>query len=277
MNPSPEPTIIWVAGTAPDSGKTTFAAGLVRLLNRCGLPTVGFKPHGAFRLIEHVDHLLSINPSPMGHLYGNDVVKLAAASPLTPPHLSEVVGPSYRMSFSNALKQILLAREGSTLLGDREYYSAPGLSDSILHPDFKTIVTHAGLPFNQTILRPDLRWPLAIGDGSKQAAAFRYLKSLGAKAIVCEGAGSFLPSWPGMPRVNHLLLIDDGKIYFFPHANFDCPHPLGANRLNDTSLLSKLIRTNPIESHVRLCMKADVNQSTENVLAEVLRKAGILR
>lgn len=277
MNRSPEPDIIWVVGTAPDSGKTTFASGLVRLLNRCGLPAVGFKPHGAFRLIEHVDHVLSLNPTPQGLLYGNDVVKLAAASPLTPPHLSEVVGPSYRMTLSNARKQILFAREGSTLLGDREYYSAPGLSEFLSHDDFNRIGTHVGLPFSSAIPRPDLRWPLMIGDGSKQHSAFKHLKSLGPKAIVCEGAGSFLPSWPGMPRVNHLLLIDDGKILFFPHANFDCPHVLGAKNLNDTAILPSLIRTQPITSHVRLCKKAQVDQATESVLSELLRKAGMLK
>jgi hypothetical protein len=277
MNSSPEPTIIWVVGTAPDSGKTTFAAGLVRLLNKLGLPTVGFKPHGAFRLIEHVDHVLSLNPTPLGLLYGNDVVKLAAASPLTPPHLSEVVGPSYRMSISNALKQILLVREGSTLLGDREYYSAPGLSDLMLSNDFKEIGAQIGLPLANTIIRADLRWPLMIGNGSKQSAAFNFLKSLGPRAIVCEGAGSFLPSWPGMPRVNHLLLIDDGKIYFFPHTNFLCPHTLGAQNLNHTGILPNLVGKNCIESRIRLCKKADVNQSTENVLCELLHKAGILK
>ena len=277
MNSSSEPTIIWVVGTAPDSGKTTFAAGLVRLLNKLGLPTVGFKPHGAFRLIEHVDHLLSLNSTPLGLLYGNDVVKLAAASPLTPPHLSEVVGPSYRMSFNNALKQILLVREGSTLLGDREYYSAPGLSDLMLSNDFKEIGTRVGLPLANTITRSDLRWPLMIGDGSKQSSAFNFLKSLGPKAIVCEGAGSFLPSWPGMPHVNHLLLIDDGKIYFFPHVNFLCLHKLGAQNLYHNGNLPNLVGKNCIESLIRLCKKVDVEQSTESVLRELLHKAGILK
>ena len=53
----------------------------------------------------------------------------------------------------------------------------------------------------------------------KKHHAFKHLVNLGAQAVVCEGASQLLPTWRGMPDVNHIFYISNGRLTFFPHVN----------------------------------------------------------
>jgi hypothetical protein len=58
--------------------------------------------------------------------------------------------------------------------------------------------------------------------GEVVAQSYRTLASReGVRAVVCEGAGPFLPLWPGMPMVDHVVQVDEGVVRFFPNVRLN--------------------------------------------------------
>lgn len=55
--------IFWVVGSDTSVGKTTLATALIRVLNRLGKTTVGFKPHAGINFVEHLGVMEEAHPT----------------------------------------------------------------------------------------------------------------------------------------------------------------------------------------------------------------------
>lgn len=217
-----QPTaMFWVVGDDTNVGKTFISTGLIRLMNSRGIRTAGFKPYVGAALKDVVDLLEETAGHTPHQLAGYDARRIAAASPLTPENLLEVVNPSWRIHHPSRSETVLV-RKGSTLLGDRRLLKTRNTERFFLREDIRDLSEHLKLPFESAE---------AIADGSADsidalgqhslAKAFACLRSLQPDAIVCEGAGRLLPVWAGCPPIRHLLLVSRGNLYFFANIRLN--------------------------------------------------------
>jgi hypothetical protein len=209
--------LIWVIGDDTSVGKTFISAGLIRLLNALGMRTVGFKPYAGAALREIVDLLDDTIDCTPRLFAGSDVRKIAAASPLTPESLVEVVNPSWRIHHPARAKTVLV-RKGSTFLGDRRFLRSQRTDAFYRREDIRELK----LPFDTAEIIEDLPADSLDGfDQGCQGRAFAQLQALEPDVIVCEGAGRLLPMWEGCPILDHLLLLAQGDLHVFPNIRLD--------------------------------------------------------
>ena len=261
--------VYWVIGSGTDSGKTTLSTALIRHLNGAGRRTVAFKPFAAFMLQNLLDLLDEVYPAVPSGLFGNDAWKLTQASPLTGPELVNVVAPVQILCYPNFSMPVLL-HYGSELLGDLEILRTPQGEVISRRPDLRQIIEASGLAFDRaeptgriTLDRAILRAP------ETQQRAFAHLMSLGAEAVVCEGAGDWQPYWPGCPKVDHLLVTTGADCILFPGLNLDFKDK-PENRLRTSAGLLKHLMSTERTSIVRPLPLARGERQQE-VAAEVVR------
>lgn len=215
------PTVYWVVGDGTDVGKTTVAAALIAALNARGTRAVGFKPYAGGPLLGLVDFMVERYPGTPSRLFGNDGWELIGASPLTGPDLIDVVVP-VQMITHPVWDKVVLMRTGAAVTGNLEYFcSADGarLKD---RPDVKDIIARTGLPFAEAAVHETVGLRDGTGDAfAKQALAYDHLVGLGVDAVVCEGAGRWMPIWPGGPAVNHAVIVANGMITLIPGLDLE--------------------------------------------------------
>jgi len=235
--------VIWVIGTGTDVGKTTIAAGFVRALNRKGIPTVGFKPNAAGLLKDLIDFMLERFPNKKCALYGADGLALSLASPLTGGEMVDTVMPAQFLCHPR-VESVILARTGSVATGDVEYFRSNYMASIQDRPDIVELTRKTGLPFADAEIVEPLRFTLAPSlTPEKHQRAFDHLVALGAEAVVCEGGGQMLPQWPGCSNPDHIVVVADGTVYFFPSVVVGYDFKLGPTLEAGAELLQLLDST----------------------------------
>ena len=215
--------IIWVIGSGTDVGKTTIAAAFIRAMNRRGAPTVGFKPYAASMAKDLIDFILEKSTKSKCSLFGNDGWELSMASPLTLSELVDVVAPAQFLCHPN-WKSVVLARTGAVATDNVAYFRSVHTASIEARSDIAEFMRKTGLPFGEAKIVESLRFLAAPSlTPEKQQRAFDFLLALGARAVVCEGSGRFLPLWPDGPNPDHAVLLAGGTVNFFPNirASYD--------------------------------------------------------
>ena len=215
--------LYWVVGTSTNVGKTTIASTLIEVLNESGTPCAGFKPFGAFRPRENIEFMMECYPGSNCRLFGPDAQKLTQASPLTNGNiLLDVVAPSYSL-FNQRIQEPILLRTGSYCLGNVEYFTTAENEKLLRRADYRRIFEKCGLPYEQAKVFNPRADDVHKLSSQKVARAFDRLLTLNPRAIVCEGAGAYLPLWPQGPLPNHLFLVTHDHVHFCRDIRFDKP------------------------------------------------------
>ena len=275
---SPAPEIYWVVGSGTDVGKTTVATALIRVLNSQGRRTVGFKPFAASLLQDLVDFMIEKYPGSPSKLFGKDAWKLATASPLTGPDMVDLVVPAQILCYP-FWPSAVLVRSGSASLGNVEYFCSEQGAKLKNRQDLQRIIKKSGLPFDQA----QVTEKLTIGygarrDAEKKQRAFNALLGLGVDAVVCEGAGSWLPIWPECPTVNHLFVVANGAVSLYPDLgrkfDFRSDRPLReAGRLQHSLNRSD---TRKVSSPLYLAQSARHDEIASTIVSQLLIKSEVL-
>ncbi|MDB5873925.1 MAG: hypothetical protein JWQ07_3367 [Ramlibacter sp.] len=218
-SPLAPPEIYWVIGDGTDVGKTTIASALVRVLNRGGTPTVGFKPYAAALLRNLVDLMVSKYPSSACKLYGADALALAEASPLTTADHVDLVSPVQYLCHPD-WPSTLMVRTGSSCLGNTEYFASDSMLSLAKRGDIQALIERSGLPLDQSVRVAKIEYQRASALAQKKVQqAFGRLVEMGPATVVCEGAAMFLPSWAGCPEANSVFFLSAGMVHLFPNLN----------------------------------------------------------
>lgn len=213
------PAIYWVVGEATNTGKTTIASALIKTLNARDVRAVGFKPYASSRLYALVDFMIETYPRSQAKLFGKDAWELTMASPLTGPDLVDLVVPCQLLSHPT-WRQIVLMRTGSAQLNNVEYICTEYGAGLKNRADFQRLIKKTRLPFDVAVLKTDIDVLHAHRVApEKQRLAFNSLLDIGVDAVVCEGAGEWLPIWQDCPMVNHVFLLSGGLVRFFPNVD----------------------------------------------------------
>jgi hypothetical protein len=272
------PVLFWVIASSTDAGKTEVSAGLVRLLNKIGVPALGFKPYGGMELFHSIDLMVDHYPATDAKLFGGDAIKLVDASPLTDKEHLEVVAPSYRLVWPN-YPHVILVRTGSKLLGDRQFFKTENTLDFWNRNDAIALVRKTALPLNEaSIIAKAHAAQIDVMAPDKQRAAFNYLKTLGPRVIVCEGAGNRLPIWNGCPTVNHVLFLSRGVVYLFPFANLKFSQLKVFSAVPFVTYLTEALKQKKVLS-APIWLSASKNReaATEKMIFSLIKKAEILQ
>ena len=209
--------IIWVIGSGTDVGKTTIATAFIRAMNRRGTPTVGFKPYAVSMLKDLIDFMLEKIPGSKCSFFGRDGWELSTASPLTRNELVDTVVPLQLLCHPSWGSNIL-ARTGSVATGDVEYFRSKYAASIQTRPDMVELARKTGLPICEAkIVDPLTILATPPFTPQKQQRSFDHLVGLGAKCVVCEGGNRFLPVWSGCPYPDHLVVLIDGMVRFYPN------------------------------------------------------------
>ncbi|MFZ6818930.1 hypothetical protein [Undibacterium sp. Ji22W] len=212
------PEIYWVVATHTNAGKTTLAAALIRVLNALGCPTVGFKPFAGMRLRDGVDFLSSQSRELNHRMAFSDGALLSQASPLTAGEYVDVVVPR-QLIFKDSVRDTFLLRTGSQTLHNVEVWTNEQGQALAKRADVAYLIEKMNLPFAQArILEPIARPRSAVGR-EKAEQAFAYLKTWQPQAIVCEGAGPWLPVWQDQACVNHVFMLTADSLHFYRDAD----------------------------------------------------------
>lgn len=217
MGKKPESlAIYWVVGNGTGVGKTTIASALIKVLNASGDRSIGFKPFAASLLQDLVDFMIEKYPGSRSKLYGNDAWELTMASPLTGADLVDLVVPTQLLCYPTWQSTVLM-RTGSASLNNVEYFCSEYGDTLKDRPDLQDIIARSGLPFGEAVVRESIGLDLSASvSPEKPKQAFNCLLDIGVDAVVCEGAGSWLPIWQDCPAVNHVIFVADGMVIFFP-------------------------------------------------------------
>jgi hypothetical protein len=266
--------MFWVIGTDTNVGKSTLAAALIRVLNRRGTPTVGFKPFGGTLLQEMMDTAVERRERSGCEFCGHDAEMLAEASPLTPVSMMDVVGPFYCLGYPRFAEAIAY-RMGSRSLGNVRYLRNRRSVELMERPDVVALLESVGVPIRT--IEPSVA---SFADAPSfypraQADAFAELLRLGPEAVVCEGAGRFLPAWSNLV-VNHILVVTGANVHFIPRINMRADY---RPRLQEflPSMLDQLLafptaRTRPMP----LAVSADRERAAEALATICLEQSGLL-
>lgn len=206
--------IYWVVATHTNAGKTTLASELIRTLNASGVTAVGFKPFAGMRLRDGVDNLCSQAIELNRRMVFSDGAHLCQASPLTGIAHLDIVVPR-QLIFKDNVRDTFLLRVGSQALNNVEVWTSQKGKGLARRPDIKYLIEKTGLPFDQAQLLDEEILPRhQIGQASTQQA-FDYLRAMQPQAIVCEGAGPWLPMWQQQSLVNHVFFLTADCVYFY--------------------------------------------------------------
>ena len=225
------PAIYWVVGNGTDVGKTTVATALIKVLNARGQRTIGFKPYAASLLHTIIDFMIEKYPEGPCKLFGNDAWELTAASPLTGPEMIDLVAPVQLLCYPS-WQSAILVRSGSLLLDNVEYFCSDNGAALRERTDFQALARVTGLPLGEAVVRDGLGLDESARlSPEKPKQAFARLLDLGVDAVVCEGAGGWLPVWQDCPAANHVLEVADGRVLFSPDLDFSIRFdPAGAGQ-----------------------------------------------
>ncbi|NIA68917.1 hypothetical protein HBA54_09960 [Pelagibius litoralis] len=216
---STSPSIYWVVGSGTNIGKTTIATALIRALNGNGERAVGFKPYASSRLYDLIDFMIEVYPRSQCKLFGKDAWRLSTASPLTGADLVDLVVPTQLLSHPT-WRSILLMRTGTTQLNNVEFFCSEYGAKLKERSDLRHIIGRTGLPFDSSVLKADIDITYApCVSPEKQRDAFNALLDIGVDAVVCEGAGEWLPIWQDCPVVNHVIFVTGGVVNLFPNLD----------------------------------------------------------
>ena len=274
---SPSPEIYWVVGDGTGVGKTTISCALIRALNRAGIPAAGFKPYAATLLAEGIAFLAAGATRSPSRLHGEDALRLVEASPLTSVEMLDVVACAQFLCHSR-WPGAVMARTGAEVLGNAEYFRSDDATLAQERYDLRALLAKTGLPFAGAKPAGALDFFRAPAlSPEKQKPAFEFLARLGAAALVCEGAGRFIPNWQDCPGVNHVICIAEGRVTFFPRANvkvtFSPDGPLGPV----AGLAAYLERSDKRRHYASLHYVADPGQrnaAADRIVLEMLRMSG---
>ena len=233
--------IYWVVGPGTDVGKTTIASAAISVLCELGHKTIGFKPYSARKFVDVIDSGYPGYPRTISRVSGLDGAKLATASNITSPEDIELISPGLYICYPEYLNTMVV-RTGAQKTRNAEFFKGKSAMKLENRADYKKILKELGIEgwgdFQKTTLN-FLDSPL-IG-GSKVEGCFQYLiNSREVDAVVCEGAGRFLPFWNEMKLVNHVFFIGNNEIYFF--RDVDLKLNLNANKLLPVTSLSNALR-----------------------------------
>lgn len=271
-----KPTIYWVIGNETNAGKTTIASALIKVLNERGSKTIGFKPFAASRLQDVLDLMLEEYPTSPSKLFGGDAWKLTMASPWTGVDCLDLVVPVQALCYPN-WESIIMVRTGSHRLENVAYYCTRRAAALKNRVDVQSFARISGLPLdNSTILKEDVGFQFAAGMApEKQRHAFAALLDIGVDTVVCEGAGHWLPMWPGCPTPNHLILVGNGIVTLFPDIAIS-PAPAPNTPLQGIGVLSKIFK-NPAVPRVSvplfLAEEKRRGEMAQQICRELMSKA----
>lgn len=271
------PVVYWVIGDETDVGKTTVATALIRVLNQNQIPTVGFKPFGGSSLRDVADFMVDRFPGSSCAAYGPDALKLAKSSPLTSEEHVDLVAPAYFFYYPNS-KTFLLARTGSASLGNVEYYKSEVTRPIFERPDIQTLFQKARVPIAKAqTLKKIWYYGVHVLARKKIADAFRQLVTGDTKAVVCEGAWYFLPSWEDCPVANHVLLISSGVLHFYPNMNFS----LGKERSGQVTTAGEVVkwaRNAQARHSLSFCIapQPHLHKMTEELVENLIRRSKLI-
>jgi hypothetical protein len=212
----------WVIGPRTDAGKTTIATALVRQLNRRGCPALGFKPYSATLLADLVDRIHDPGADAAGRILGEDATSLARSSPLTEVADAECIVPVQYVCHPNYHRAVV-ARVGSATIGERRILRCDRQGACLGRADVVALFIANGTPIGEMEPADHLMLSTAPSLGGDLVdKSYRLLAARdGVAATVCEGAGPFLPSWSGMPVVDHVVQLDEGVVRFFPNIRLN--------------------------------------------------------
>lgn len=271
-----QPAIFWVVGTTTNVGKTTVATALVKYLNAHGTSAVGFKPVAGSRFRDHADFALEHYPRLPGRVFGRDALLLACASPLTQEADVDLVAP-WQLLFHRTIDDTLLIRAGSTQLHNVRYFTTQAGLTVMARADFARLTQMQRLPLDAArVFDPltEARHDLAP---DAQSAAFAALLERRPAAVVVEGAGPFIPTWKGTPRVNHVLAVSDDEILLYPRANAQVPHPVGKSRSTTRQLLQVFAKRGLSAHRVpqRIVESSNLDEAMDQTLGALLTAGGL--
>lgn len=195
-----------MVGDGTEAGKSTVAMAVIRLLNRNGVRTIPMKPYSASQLTLLPDRLAIRDPARTAPEVGGDAMRLARTSPLTDGYfdlvapISVVCHPTFRTTIA--------ARSGSLLLGNMAYYRPEPAWPQPEPEIVADAIGKLGVPLDRARPWPGLNFRDAPRlDQAAVRAAYRRLLTLKPHTMVIEGAGAFLPSFDGMPTIDHLIHV----------------------------------------------------------------------
>jgi len=214
--------IYCVVGVATNVGKTTTTCALMNTLSKRGKKVIAFKPFAGSRLRDLIDFAFEEYPKNPNKVFGNDGLKLCRASKLTTDKDVDLVSP-WQLIFNISSQDTLLIRTGSSELGNTKYYKSPEFEQLLLRKDISRLIKLLKLPVDEaTIFNQNIHSRSTL-DNSVQSKAFHALLNRNPDVVVLEGAGPYLPTWKGMPIVDHLLILDYNQMTLIPnvHLNFE--------------------------------------------------------
>lgn len=242
------PAIYWVVGNGTDVGKTTVASALIKALNEAGDRAIGFKPYAVSLLHHSVDFMIEKYPRSQAKLFGNDAWELTVASPLTDADMIDLVVPTQLLCYPSWQSTVLM-RTGSASLDNAEYFCSERGAELQDRSDIKDIVAKTGLPFGAANLRQDIGIKgAACVSPEKQEQAFGRLLEIGVDAVVCEGAGRWLPVWQNCPAVNHVIYLASGMVRFFPSVDLSFPFK-PTDELQDVKTLTAILKASKLRMY----------------------------
>ena len=233
--------IYWVVGPGTNAGKTTIASAAISVLCELGYKTIGFKPYSARKFVDVIDSGYPGYPKTISRVAGLDGAKLATISSITSPEDIDLISPVVYICYPEYLNT-LVVRAGSQKARNAEFFKGDSAISLENRKDYKRILKDLEIgnwvDFQKTTLN-FLDSPV-IG-GNKVEGCFQYLiNSREVDAVVCEGAGRFLPFWNELKLVNHVFFIGNNEIYFF--RDVDLKLNLNANKLLPVTSLSNALR-----------------------------------
>jgi hypothetical protein len=273
-----KPEIFWVVGEGTDVGKTTVTAALTRLLNRHGRRTVAFKPYTLSRLWSSIDFLVREYPPHKEKLSGSDAHLLSLSSPHTNADMTELITPCNAFAFPGWTFKVLM-RAGSSETGNVRYFTSARAKELLKRPDFQRLTERVFLPMDRAeVISEETmnRAPALFPEVKSQA--FRHLAETKPESMVFEGAGRLLPVWRGSPLVNHIFVLEDGRMTFYRNIDRHFQPRASVVMVSLTSLKSYLAGSSAGKiAQDHLMAENDlVDTVTEATLESVLKESGYL-
>lgn len=263
----------WVVGPATDVGKTTIASALISVLCESGRKAIGFKPYSARKFVDVIDSGYPGFPKAVSRVSGLDAAKLATASSITSLDDIELIAPVAYICYPQYLNTLVI-RTGSQKTCNAEFFKGDSAIRLENRTDYKRILKDLEIDDWVDFQRTSLSFldaPL-IGN-NKVEGCFQYLvNSRDVDAVVCEGAGRFLPFWNEAKLVNHVVYIANNEVSFF--RNFDLTVNLKTNKLLPVNgLLNALKKKNPYKAFLPFSRSEIREEVAQQTVGQLLRKS----
>lgn len=266
----------WVIGNTTNAGKTTLASALIRALNETDQPAIGFKPYSLVRFTEQADIAQSLYGQTTCRCFGSDGVQLARASPLLSNDDLELIQPVVFCSFPK-YKHTVLLRTGAQQLDNRSFKRPSLARNHLTIPNFaellETVSNGSAQLTSGGTSEPklDFRFAPHWGRDVVEASLAHLLARTGAKHVVCEGAGIFLPNWQSQRRVKHAVYIHEHTVRFWFDVNIAVDSPDRRLQTANT-LLAQLTDITPTVLQLPICATAERDEVATNLIKRTLAR-----